>query len=228
VLDGAVIQLLQGKDATVVEEVANIPITLLGKARHNVANVLGAVAVAWSLGIPVDAIARGLRAFQGTIQDNPGRLNRFALGGVDVIVDFAHNPHGLKALMEVGGALPARRRLVLLGQAGDRDDEAIRDLARVAWTIHPDHVIAKEMAAYTRGRPAGEIPGLLADEMRRLGASPSAISLATSELDGVRQALEWAQEGDLLLLTVHGQRDEVLALLDGLDRRGWRPGHSTR
>jgi UDP-N-acetylmuramyl tripeptide synthase len=228
VLDGAVIQLLQGKDATVVEEVANIPITLLGKARHNVANVLGAVAVAWSLGIPVDAIARGLRAFQGTIQDNPGRLNRFALGGVDVIVDFAHNPHGLKALMEVGGALPARRRLVLLGQAGDRDDEAIRELARVAWTIHPDHVIAKEMAAYTRGRPAGEIPGLLADEMRRLGASPSAISLATSELDGVRQALEWAQEGDLLLLTVHGQRDEVLALLDGLDRRGWRPGHSTR
>jgi cyanophycin synthetase len=228
VLDGSMIRLLQGKDATAVEDVGNIPITVSGKARHNVANALGAVAVAWSLGIPVKTIARGLREFRGSTQDNPGRLNRFALGGVEVIVDFAHNPHGLKALVEVGGALPARRRLVLLGQAGDRDDNAIRELARVAWAIHPDHVIAKEMAAYTRGRPVGEIPGLIADEIRQLGASADAISQAPSELEGVHQALEWAEEGDLLLLTVHGQRGEVLALLDELDRRGWRPGHSTR
>lgn len=228
VLDGDEIRILQGETSTAVERVSRIPVTLDGKARHNVANALGAVAVAWSLGLPVEAIARGLREFQGTIQDNPGRLNRFDLGGVQVIVDFAHNPHGLKALVDVGGALPARRRLLLLGQAGDRDDDAIRELARVAWTIRPDHVIAKEMEAYTRGRPVGEISGLIADEMRRLGAAASAVSLAPSELDGVRQALEWAEEGDLLLLTVHGQRGEVLALLDELDRRGWQPGHSTR
>ena len=228
VLDGETIRILQGTNSTAVERVSNIPMTVSGKARHNVANALGAVGVAWSLGITVETIARGLREFQGTTHDNPGRLNRFDLGGVAVIVDFAHNPHGLKALVDVGGALPARRRLVLLGQAGDRDDNAIRDLARVAWTIRPDHVIAKEMAAYNRGRPVGEIPGLIADEMRRLGAAASDVSLAPSELDGVRQALEWAEEGDLLLLTVHGQRDEVLALLDKLDRRGWRPGHSTQ
>jgi UDP-N-acetylmuramyl tripeptide synthase len=228
VLDGEVIRLLVGKDATAVERVGNIPITVSGKARHNVANALGAVAVAWSLGIGVEAIAGGLRAFQGAANDNPGRLNRFDLGGVTAIVDFAHNPHGLKALMDLGASLPAGRRLVLLGQAGDRNDEAIRDLARVAWAIRPDHVIAKEMEAYTRGRPVGEIPGLLADEMRRLGASADAVSQAPSELEGVRQALEWARAGDLLLLTVHGQRAEVLALLDNLHRRGWRPGHSTR
>jgi hypothetical protein len=75
---------------------------------------------------------------------------------------------------------------------------------------------------------AGEISGLIADELRHLGAPPSSISLAPSELDGVRQALEWAEPGDLLLLTVHGQRGEVLALLEELNRRGWRPGHSTR
>lgn len=228
VLDGETIRILEGGTSTAVEQVSRIPITVGGKARHNVANALGAVAVAWGLGIPVEAIARGLREFQGTTRDNPGRLNRFDLGGVEVIVDFAHNPHGLKALVDMGGALPARRRLVLLGQAGDRDDNAIRELARVAWAIRPDHVIAKEMAAYTRGRPEGEIPGLIADELRHLGAPPASISLAPSELDGVRQALEWAEAGDLLLLTVHGQRGEVLALLDQLDRRGWRPGHSTR
>jgi UDP-N-acetylmuramyl tripeptide synthase len=228
VLDGQVIQLRQGKTQTPIERVENIPITMSGKARHNVANALGAAAVAWCLGIPVPAIGQGLRNFEGMARDNPGRLNRFNLGGVEVIVDFAHNPHGLAALVELGGALPARRRLVLLGQAGDRDDNAIRELARVAWTIHPDHVIAKEMAAYTRGRPVGEIPALIADEMLRLGAPVDSVSQAPSELDGVRQALEWSQPGDLLLLTVHGQREEVLALLDHLGERGWTPGHSTR
>ena len=228
VLAGEAIELREGEQRTRVELVGDIPITVGGKARHNIANALGAVAVAWSLGIPLGAIAGGLRGFEGTSRDNPGRLNRFTLGGVEVIVDFAHNPHGLKALIEMGAALPARRRLVLLGQAGDRDDNAIRELARVAWTIRPDRVIAKEMAAYTRGRPVGEIPGLIADEMLRLGAPAESITQSPSELEGVRQALEWAQPGDLLLLTVHGQRTEVLELLNRLDQSGWAPGHSTR
>jgi cyanophycin synthetase len=228
VLDRDSIEIQEGDRRITVEAVGHIPITIDGKARHNVANALGAVAVAWALGVPVEAMARGLRNFQGSARDNPGRLNRFTLGGVEIIVDFAHNPHGLSALMQMGGALPASRRLVLLGQAGDRDDNAIRELARVAWTIRPDHVIAKEMAEYTRGRPVGEIPGLIADEMRRLGAPSEAISQAPSELEAVRQALDWAKPGDLLLLTVHGQRGEVLDLLGGLQERGWSPGHSTR
>ena len=228
VLDENVLEIREGDRRTRVESVDNIPITIDGKARHNVANALGAVAVAASLGLGVDAMARGLREFLGTARDNPGRLNRFQLGGVEVIVDFAHNPHGLSALIDLGGALPAERRLVLLGQAGDREDSAIRELARVAWTIRPDHVIAKEMAAYTRGRPIGEIPGLIADEMHRLGAPPGSVSQASSELEGVHQALEWSRPGDLLLLTVHGQREEVLALIQRLQDHGWGPGHSTR
>jgi UDP-N-acetylmuramyl tripeptide synthase len=173
-------------------------------------------------------MSRGLAGFEGTAEDNPGRLNRFLLGGVQVVVDFAHNPHGLTALMDMGAAMEARRRLVLLGQAGDRDDAAIRELARVAWRIRPDHVIAKEMAAYTRGRPEGEIPALIEDEIRRLGAPADAVSRAPTELDAVHQALGWARPGDLLLLTVHGQRGEVLSLLERLKRSGWKPGHSTR
>jgi cyanophycin synthetase len=230
VLDQNVIEIREGNRRNRVESVDNIPITVEGKARHNVANALGAVAVAAALGLGVDAMSRGLREFQGTTRDNPGRLNRFQLGGVEVIVDFAHNPHGLNALLELGGALPAHRRLVLLGQAGDREDSAIRELARVAWAMRPrpDHVIAKEMAAYARGRPIGEIPGLIADELRRLGAPSGSVSQATSELEGVHQALEWARPGDLLLLTVHGQREEVLALLGRLQESGWGPGHSTR
>lgn len=228
VLDGDTIQLREGSKHTSLGQASEIPITLDGKARHNIANALGAAGVARALGIGTGAITQGLREFQGSAKDNPGRLNRYQLGGVEVVVDFAHNPHGLSALIEMGRAMPASRKLVLLGQAGDRDDEAIRELARVAWSLRPDRVIAKEMAEYTRGRAVGEIPGLIADEMLRLGAAAGSVEQAPSELDAVHQALQWAQPGDLLLLTVHGQRGEVLGLLDSLAESGWTPGHPTR
>ena len=66
-------------------------------------------------------------------------------------------------------ALPAERRLVLLGQAGDRSDEAIRDLARTALALRPDRVVLKEMERYLRGRRPGEVPAIMADELARLG-----------------------------------------------------------
>lgn len=207
-----------------IERLANIPVTLGGAARHNIANALGAIGLAAALHLPVGAIAQALRSFQGTAGDNPGRLNIYQLGGVTVVVDFAHNPHGLSALIEMAQALPAKRRLVLLGQAGDRDDEAIRQLARIAWRLKPDRIIAKEMAEYIRGRSAGEIPGLIEGELMKLGATRQQVERAPTELDGVQQALRWARPEDLLLLTVHAQREEVLALLDRLRSEKWKPG----
>jgi len=185
---------------------------------------LGAIAVGSALGLPIVAMASGLRKFRGSPADNPGRGNRFDLGGVGVLVEFAHNPHSFRALFETAAALPAARRLILVGHAGDRTDEAIRELARVAWQSRPDRVVIKEMHEYLRGRAEGEIPALFEEELRRLGAPPEAIGRAGSELEAVRQALGWARPGDLLLLTIHAHREEVLDLLKRLQDRGWAPG----
>jgi UDP-N-acetylmuramyl tripeptide synthase len=141
-----------------------------------------------------------------------------------VIVDFAHNPHGIAALFDMAAALPARRRLVLLGQAGDRDDASILGLAAKAWEGRPDRILLKEMERYLRGREPGEVVGLLAAELEHLGAPEGVVGRASSELDAVRQALEWAQPGDLLLLLSHESRDEVLAWMERLGREGWQPG----
>ena len=103
------------------------------------------------------------------------------------------------------------RRLVLIGQAGDRDEASIRGLARTTWESKPDRIIIKEMPRLLRGRVLGEIPALMEDELRLVGAPQSALEHAPSELDGVRQALAWAQRGDLLVLTIHSDRKQVLA-----------------
>jgi len=204
---------------------ADLPMTLGGAARHNIANALGSAALAAGIGVPPDVIAAGLTAFRGGPNENPGRLNLFSVGGVTAVVDYAHNPHGMTALVASVAALPATRRLILMGQAGDRDDQALRALARSAWPFAPDRIVLKEMAQYRRGRAPGEIGGIMREEFLRMGATPETITEADSEFAAVHEALAWARPGDLLLLTVHSDRERVLALLDGLRTQGWRAGN---
>jgi UDP-N-acetylmuramyl tripeptide synthase len=207
-----------------VATVDDVPIAFSGAARHNVANALAALAVGSSLLLPDDALLRGLRHVRGTPEDNPGRGNLIELDNVKILLDYAHNPHGIAAVLGIAANLTARRRLILLGQAGDRDDASIRDLARAAWRLSPDRVVIKELPEMLRGRRLGEVPAILEEEIRKLGAGDDMIGRATTEIEAVREALAWARKGDLLLLLVHTQRDEVLALLDRLREGKWETG----
>jgi UDP-N-acetylmuramyl tripeptide synthase len=199
-----------GKETTILE-VGEIPLAMDGAARHNIANALGAIGLASALGLPSESIAEGLR--NTSPEDNPGRCNLFAIGGADVLVDFAHNPHGIAAIFELARARKAKRRLMLIGQAGDRTDEAIGELAARAWSIGLDKVIIKEMAEYARGRPAGEVAQLIKNAMLACGASEDQLAYFQTEPEAVSAALDWAQPGDLLILFIHEQIDEVLAML---------------
>jgi hypothetical protein len=87
-------------------------------------------------------------------------------------------------------------------------------------------VVLKEMERYLRGRQPGEIPGLMAAELLRLGMPPEAIRRPGDEMASVREALEWARPGDVLLLTVHPDRPGVLALIERLRATGWRAGEA--
>jgi cyanophycin synthetase len=208
----------------VVGRMAEMPIAAGGAARHNVANALAAAAAATGLGIPLDAVRATLCRFGLDPADNPGRANLYELGGLRIVVDYAHNPHGVAALAAALDAVPSKRRLVMIGQAGDRDDGSIREMARTALALRPDRVIAKEMDAYLRGRAPGEVPGLIADELRRSGLPAGAVTTSEGELAGAREALGWARPGDLLVFALHQERSRVEALLKDLKERGWTAG----
>lgn len=203
--------------------VEDAPLTLGGAAAYNVENVLAALALAPALGVSDGAATGALRAFRPTAELLPGRTNLFRFGEATALVDFAHNPHGMEALGATVRRLPARRRLVVIGQAGDRDDRSIRALARSALEMRPDRVVVKELTRYLRGREPGEVSGLIRDELR--AASPGLdVVVAGDEIDAVRSALEWCADGDLLVLPVHARRDEVVGWLAALEGAGWRPG----
>ncbi len=224
VLHGAEIERWHGGWKQTLGHVEDIPVTFGGSARHNVANVLAALALGSGLHLPIPAMFSALRTLHGTLVDNPGRGNLLELGGTKILIDYAHNPHGLTAILALAVNLQARRRLLLFGQAGDRDDTAIRDLARTAWSFRPDRIVIKEMPEMLRGRREGEIPALLADELARLGAPADAVTRAPDELEAVREALTWARPGDLLLFLVHTRRDAVFQLLERLRDARWQAG----
>lgn len=181
-------------------------------APYEVENVLAASALALALGVPEAALAPALRRFEPAV-DNPGRGTVLNVGGVHVLVDYGHNPHGVHALRTFLETIPARRRLLLLGQAGDRDDDAIAALAAAALELSPDRIILKELPTLRRGRGPGEVRAVLRKALASLGYREDALEDAETEVEAAQRALAWARPGDLLVLLVHEERARVLELL---------------
>ena len=197
--------------------VAAMPLTVGGSAAYNVENLAAAALAAAAIGVAPGAIASVFARFGNDPADNAGRLMRFEVGGVTVLVDYAHNPAGLAGLLRVAQHLRGGRgRLgVLVGHAGNRQDADIEDVARVAAGFRPDFVVVKEDEAHLRGRGAGEIPRIIHAALVASGMPESSLALCPSELDAVRRALDWARPGDVLALPVHSAaaRAATLAML---------------
>ncbi len=215
--DGSLRMSVEGATVT-LGDAASLPLAVGGLARYNIANALGAALVASGLGVGVDAIRRVLAHFGAERADNPGRLVRWNIDGATILLDYAHNPDGLSGLLDVAAALRGvdGRLIVLLGQAGNREDEDIRAMARTVAAAGPARVVLKEMEEMLRGRAPGEVPRLLADALRVAGLRDDAVESWPTEVEGARAAVRAARPGDVVVLPVHARsaRDAVTRWLD--------------
>lgn len=196
--------------------VTAMPLSIGGIAAYNIANLAAAALLASALGIPAATIGAVFAHFGEKIADNPGRMMRFNFNGAHVLIDYAHNPDGLRGFLSVATQLRDQGRLgLLLGHAGNRQDSDIAELARVAAEFSPDLIVIKEDEAHLRGRAAGEIPRIIRDELVRLGLPESSLPERDNELDAARLALEWARAGDVLALPLHSPsaRAAVVSIL---------------
>ncbi len=215
VRDGRLVLSLDGVEHD-LGAVATMPLALGGAAVHNVENLAAAALAAAALGWPLDEVREVLARFGATPADNPGRLERHHFRGATVLVDYAHNPDGLAQLLAVARALVPQAPLrLLLGQAGNRDDDALAELARVAAAAAPDQVVLKELTAMLRGRPPGEVPARLRQGLLAAGLPPEAVVDGGDEEAAAQQMLLAAAPGDVLVLPLHtaAVRDAVVARL---------------
>ena len=203
-----------------------MPLTANGHARHNIANILAATLAAAALGIAPATIAVVLSNFGAAHSDNPGRLQHWSLAGLDVWLDYAHNPDGLHGLLQVALAQRAGGRLgLLLGQAGDRSDSAIQSLAATAAAFKPARVVLKDIAGMMRGRAPGEVAAILREALVANGIAADALDFCSEETHAARMLLDWARVGDTLVLPIHSgvARTQVSSMLDGLTASDWEP-----
>jgi cyanophycin synthetase len=176
-----------------------IPATLEGKALHNVQNAMFAAVMAYAMGIKPENVRHGLRTFDTTYFQAPGRLNVYDELPFKVILDYGHNPAAIQAMvdlvdkLEVGG-----RRIAVLAAAGDRRDEDIREMCKIA-APHFTRFILREDAD-RRGRAEKEVPKLMKEELLRQGVKDSAIIIADDEIAAVDVALRMGERGDLVLV----------------------------
>ena len=189
--------------------VDDIPLTFGGRAAHNIENALAAALAGMAMGLPVYAIAAGLRALTPDPEHSAGRANAFTVavpgGDATVFVDFAHNPEGMRHLAVLArtwgeAGHPPARRLLLIGQAGDRSDEVLDATTRAALEMEPSHAYLKEMVKYQRGRQPGEVTGRM---HAIFAASGVTTSVWADELAATDAALGDLRDGDFLLLLAH-------------------------
>lgn len=209
-------------------EVTAMPITFAGSARHNIANIAAAALAALHMGVQADVIASALARFGGDRRDNPGRLQRWALGDVVALLDYAHNPDGLSHLLTLAGndVRGDGGIRLLLGQAGNRGDADIADLAAVAARFEPALIVLKDIEGFERGRGEGEVPAILHTALAAHGVPAGRIAIELDETAAVHRLLRSARPGDVLVLPVHGTtgRARTDALLAALADQDWHAG----
>jgi cyanophycin synthetase len=212
--NGEMIVLRHGRKSMPLVWTHLLPATFEGRARMNVQNSLAAAAAAWAAGAHLHDIRQGLRTFTTSYFMAPGRLNMFELDGYRVIVDYAHNPPAVHALGEFlerlaepspGGAreLVTGRRIGVIATAGDRRDEDIRELGRVAAQYFDQLVVRED--ANNRGRPRGGTATLIEEGIREAvanGARCQQFETILDELEATRHALDIGREGDVIVLCV--------------------------
>lgn len=233
--DGRLLE-LEGDRSAEIAAAVELPITMAGLATHNVANALAAAAGARGLGLSIEDVAAGLRDFRPTAGLSPGRLNVFRVGSRIVIVDFAHNEAGISAVLDVaegiaaGAGGPMAPITTIVGTAGDRPDDTLRGIGRIA-ASRSQRVAIKETIGYLRGRSRQSIIDELLAGIRSAGGA-SDVPVYETEVEALRAELAAAttsasgrpERGRIIVLLCHAERPEVLALLA---EKGARPVEGT-
>ena len=180
--------------------VADVPLTFGGRARHMIENALCAAAACLGLGVEWKAVAAGLTSFGTEPEHNPGRLHVYDVNGATVILDYAHNEVGLTHLLELARSYRGEggRLTTIIGTAGDRTDEALRELGRLAGEAS-DRVVVKETRRYLRGRSSpAEMNALFLEGIAAAGDTPHEV--APDELTGLDAGLRDLAPGDVVAM----------------------------
>lgn len=178
-----------------VEKALHIPLTLGGKARFMIQNVLAATLAGYLWGFKTEDISLSLQTFIPSVAQTPGRMNIFEFKKFKVMIDFAHNPAGYAAIEDLLSNIEATRKIGIIAGVGDRRDEDIRDCATIAARMF-DHIIIRQ-EKHLRGRTEEEIIDLILEGIQASGRNVTH-EIITKEVEAIKHAINIADEGTFI------------------------------
>ena len=187
--------------------------------RPNVYNILAAAATFVAMGLPLEAVAQGVRHLPGV----PGRFEVVSSpdDDVTVVVDYAHTDDALRNLLETARPLAPSRLITVFGCGGDRDRTKRPLMGMVAARL-------SDVVVITSDNPRSEEPQRIIDEIKRgipggsqaAGRGPEIVA-HVDRRHAIEQAIDHAEPGDVVLIAGKGHEkyqqigDRVLPFDDG-------------
>ncbi|WNM18576.1 cyanophycin synthetase [Flavobacterium capsici] len=195
VYENGFITIKKGEWKIRIEKATHVPLTLGGKARFMIANVLAASLASYLYGFKTEDISLSLQTFIPSAAQTPGRMNIFEFKKFKVLIDFAHNPAGYKGVEDYLSSVEATKKIGIIAGVGDRRDEDIRDCATIAARMF-DHIIIRQ-EKHLRGRTEEEIIGLIMEGIEASGKSVTT-EIIKREVEAIKHAISNAEDGSFI------------------------------
>ncbi|KOS08100.1 cyanophycin synthetase [Flavobacterium akiainvivens] len=196
VYENGFITIKKGEWKIRIDKASHVPLTLGGRARFMIENVLAATLASYLWGFKTDDISLSLQTFIPGAAQTPGRMNIFEFKQFKVMIDFAHNPAGYLAVEEFLSNTEASQKIGIIAGVGDRRDEDIRDCATIAARMF-DHIIIRN-EKHLRGRTEENINGLLLEGFKASGKEVT-YEVIPKETEAIRHAIDNAQDGSFIV-----------------------------
>lgn len=190
------LSILEGQWTLRVEKATNIPMTMGGKAPFMIANALAGCLATFAQGVDIEQIRQGVRTFQMSSEQSPGRMNLFEVKDYQVLIDYAHNPHGFKAVGDFVRNWQGSK-IGVVGGPGDRRDEDLVLLGNIAAQIF-DQILIKEDKD-PRGRQPGEVADLIKKGIYQI-TTDKYHEIILDETEAINTALNQAQKDSLVVI----------------------------
>lgn len=219
VYENKYITICKGEWKLRVIKAANVPITFDGKAEFMIQNVLPAVLSAHIRGVSLEDIKAALVSFMPSPSQTPGRMNLYQFKEFKLLVDYAHNPSGMRALKKFTDKTEARWKVGVITGVGDRKNEDMVEVGKIAAQMFDEIIIRQDK--HLRGRTAEDIINLL-----QLGISledpHKNVKVIRDEKEAVSFAIQNARPGSLIVICTEMVL-EVTSLVKELQEKGKRP-----
>ena len=180
-----------------VDKVTNMPLTFSGKAVFMIQNILPAALTAFIRNVKIEDLRLALQTFIPSPAQTPGRMNMFEFQNFTVMLDYAHNPAGLRAIGKFLEKIDASPKIGIIAGTGDRRDEDIREMGYLSSELFDQIIIRQDRLL--RGRTADEIISLLIEGIKAHDKRKP-IKIITNEADAIEKAIKRAKKGSMLVI----------------------------